>query len=59
VYRYEDLVVLRNTRAPAVLLEAGVIVNRDEEALLSSASYQALVSEAVAAAILAFCGAAM
>jgi N-acetylmuramoyl-L-alanine amidase len=59
VYRYDDLVVLRSTRAPAVLFEAGVIVNRDEEALLSSASYQARVSEAVAAAIQAFCGAAM
>jgi len=31
VYRYDQLIVLRNTRMPAVLLEAGSIVNRQEE----------------------------
>jgi N-acetylmuramoyl-L-alanine amidase len=29
VYRYDDLVVLKRINSPAVLLEAGVIVNRD------------------------------
>ena len=31
VYRYDQLIVLRMTRMPAVLLEAGSIVNRQEE----------------------------
>ena len=28
VYRYDQLIVLRQTKMPAVLLEAGSIVNR-------------------------------
>ena len=31
VYRYDELIVLRKTRMAAVLLEAGSIINRDEE----------------------------
>lgn len=31
VYYYDNLIVLKNAKIPAVLLEAGVIVNRNEE----------------------------
>jgi N-acetylmuramoyl-L-alanine amidase len=31
VYRYDQLIVLRQTHMPAVLLEAGSIINRNEE----------------------------
>jgi N-acetylmuramoyl-L-alanine amidase len=55
IYRYDNLVVLRNTIAPAMLLEAGVIVNRDEESLLATAAYQETISSAVAAAVERFC----
>src|SRR5258705_2706159 len=55
VYRYDQLRVLRETHMPAVLLEAGSIINRDEELLLKSAEYQALISAAVTDAVEIFC----
>jgi N-acetylmuramoyl-L-alanine amidase len=57
VYRYDQLIVLRNTGMPAVLLEAGSIINRDEELRVSSAGHQELVSAAVADAVEWFCAA--
>jgi N-acetylmuramoyl-L-alanine amidase len=56
VYRYDQLMVLKNSKAPAVLLEAGVIVNRQEESVLSSPERQKLISEAALAATIRFCG---
>ena len=56
VYRYDQLVVLRSTRMPAVLLEAGSIVNRDEELELGTPERQALTTDAVADAVESFCG---
>ena len=55
VYRYDQLIVLRTTGMPAVLLEAGSIVNREEELRVSSAEHQSLVSAAVADAVASFC----
>jgi N-acetylmuramoyl-L-alanine amidase len=55
VYRYDKLIVLRETRMPAVLLEAGSIINRDEELLLGTAEHQALISAAVVDAVESFC----
>jgi N-acetylmuramoyl-L-alanine amidase len=55
VYRYDKLVVLRATRMPAVLLEAGSIVNRDEELVMASPERHALVSTAVTEAVEKFC----
>ena len=55
VYYYDNLVVLKYTRLPAVLLEAGVIVNRDEERELASPTRRSLTADAVAAG-LAACG---
>jgi N-acetylmuramoyl-L-alanine amidase len=57
VYRYDQLIVLRYTRMPAVLLEAGSIVNRQEELELASPERRALTSAAVAAAVEDFCAA--
>ena len=51
VYRYDQLVVLRKTQMPAVLLEAGSIINRDEELLLATPEHQALISAAVTEAV--------
>jgi N-acetylmuramoyl-L-alanine amidase len=57
VYRYDQLVVLRYTRMPALLLEAGSIVNRQEELALATPERRTLTSEAVASAVEDFCAA--
>jgi N-acetylmuramoyl-L-alanine amidase len=57
IYRFDQLVVLKKVRAAAVLLEAGIIVNRDEELRLAAPERQKLVAEAVAEATGAFCAA--
>jgi len=55
VYRYDQLLVLRDTDMPAVLLEAGSIINREEELRMGSVEHQALISAAVADAVESFC----
>jgi N-acetylmuramoyl-L-alanine amidase len=55
VYRYDQLIVLRDTGMPAVLLEAGSIINREEELRMASVEHQALVSAAVVDAVKSFC----
>ncbi len=57
VYRYDTLFVLKKTQLPAVLLEAGSIVNRDEELALASPERQQLISAAVVDAVDRFCAA--
>ena len=56
VYSYDQLVVLKSTRMPAVLLEAGSIINRDEELKMDSPERWDIISGAVAAAAKEFCG---
>jgi N-acetylmuramoyl-L-alanine amidase len=55
VYRYDQLIVLKDTHMPAVLLEAGSIINREEELLLGTPERQALIGAAVVDAVKAFC----
>ena len=55
VYRYDQLIVLGETRMPAVLLEAGSIVNRQEESQLASPERRSLTSAAIVAAVEEFC----
>jgi N-acetylmuramoyl-L-alanine amidase len=55
VYRYDELIVLGTTRMPAVLLEAGSIVNREEELLLASTDRQTLIAASVLGAVEGFC----
>lgn len=55
VYRYDELIVLRKTRMAAVLLEAGSIINRDEELKMSSPERRDIISSGVAAAAKQFC----
>jgi N-acetylmuramoyl-L-alanine amidase len=55
VYSYDELIVLRKTRMAAALLEAGSIINRDEELKMSSREHQNIISSGVAAAVKEFC----
>ena len=55
VYSYDQLVVLRSTRMPAVLLEAGSIINRDEELKMDLPERRDIISNAVATAVKEFC----
>jgi N-acetylmuramoyl-L-alanine amidase len=57
VYRYDQLVVLRDTKMPAVLLEAGSIVNRTEELELGTEKRQSAIAAAVTKAVEQFCAA--
>jgi N-acetylmuramoyl-L-alanine amidase len=47
VHYYDNLIVLKTARTPAVLLEAGVIVNRDEELRMQSPEVQKRMATAV------------
>ena len=49
VHFYDNLAVLRQAVMPGLLLEAGVIVNRDEEALLAQPATRGRVAQAVVA----------
>jgi N-acetylmuramoyl-L-alanine amidase len=55
VYAHDELIVLRKTRMPAVLLEAGSIINRDEELKMDSSERRDLISDAVVASMKLFC----
>ncbi len=54
IYKYNQLVVLRNTDMPAVLLECGIIKNRSDEVQIGKTDYQQRVVEAVVKAIKKF-----
>jgi N-acetylmuramoyl-L-alanine amidase len=55
VYRYDELIVLRKTSMAAVLLEAGSIINRDEELQMGSQERRNIIASGVAAAIKEYC----
>ena len=55
VYRYDQLIVLRTTQMPAVLLEAGSIINRGEELVMNSPERRSLIGAAVTDAVDGFC----
>jgi N-acetylmuramoyl-L-alanine amidase len=55
VYSYDELIVLRKTRMAAVLLEAGSIINRDEELQMASQARRDIISSGVASAMKTYC----
>jgi len=56
IYLRERLVVLYKTQMPSVLLESGLIVNREEEVLLSTSAHQAVIATAVVQGVAKYCG---
>jgi len=57
IYQRDKLIVLSNTHMPAVLLEAGVIVNRNEELLVSTPAYRGIIAAAITETVTEFCNA--
>jgi len=55
LFRYDGLAILRRTRIPAVLIEVGVIINRDEELRLSDRKYRKNIIGAIAQGVKKFC----
>jgi N-acetylmuramoyl-L-alanine amidase len=55
IYRFDELAVLKAARMPAVLLEAGLIVNRGDEIVLQSPARRTLLAQAIGASIGRFC----
>ncbi len=55
VYRFDQLIVLRKTQMPAVLFEAGSIINREEELVMNSAERLDLISASLKASVRTFC----
>jgi N-acetylmuramoyl-L-alanine amidase len=47
IYEFDDLIVLKSAKMPAVLLECGVIVNRKEEENLDDATYRKRLIDAI------------
>ncbi|MDI3566607.1 N-acetylmuramoyl-L-alanine amidase [Bradyrhizobium sp. Arg816] len=57
IYRYDPLIVLKEAKMPSILLEAGSIINRDEEIQMNSLERRDLISASVSSAVVAFCDA--
>jgi N-acetylmuramoyl-L-alanine amidase len=57
IYQFDDLVVLKKTAIPAVLLEVGVIVDKADEAYVSNGKNQQAIVKAIVTAIGRFSGA--
>ena len=55
IYEFDDLVVLKSTNMPAILIEAGLIVNRSDEILLGNPVYQKVIASSIAQAVVKFC----
>ena len=55
VYRYDNLVVLKDVRVPAVLFEAGLIINRKDELVLGTPERRSLLAKAITNAAADYC----
>lgn len=51
VYEFTDLVVLKSAKIPAILLECGVIIHREEETVVQKPEYRDLLGHALVRAL--------
>jgi len=51
IYQYDDLIVLKKSKIPAILLEVGVIVDQLDEAYVSNSENQEAIIRAIVASI--------
>ena len=56
LFRYDGLAVLKSARVPAILFEAGVIANPEDEVELENAARKAQMVAALVGGIASFCG---
>jgi N-acetylmuramoyl-L-alanine amidase len=54
IYSFPELAILRRAVMPAILVECGVIVNKDEEILLSNEQYQDKIVKALTEGIISY-----
>jgi len=55
IYRYDDLIVLKYATMPALLIEAGIIVNRRDEPILADDAARRRFAGAVAEGVATYC----
>lgn len=55
VYRYDNLVVLKSAQMPSVLIECGIILNREDEPILWSESYLEKIATGVVTGLMQKC----
>lgn len=55
IYQFNELIVLKTAEMPAVLIECGIITNRNEEILLSNPVYQKAIVLSIRNAVEEFC----
>lgn len=55
LYRFDNLIILHKSKQPAVLFEAGIILNRNEEMRLRDPRHQQKLVQAILAAVDQFC----
>lgn len=55
IYRFDELTVLKYATMPAILMECGIILNREEELRLQDPAYRKKIAEAISRAVLEMC----
>ncbi|MEO5372165.1 MAG: N-acetylmuramoyl-L-alanine amidase [Magnetococcus sp. DMHC-1] len=56
IYKYDDIVVLKTASMPAVILEAGIIIHREEEMFMRKTETMERISQAVVESINTYAG---